>query len=366
MKASQFTPLRLAIALVAVPMLLATIYYTVIASDRYVSESIVSVKSASVSSSPYTGMVGSPTGVGLAAWEDTMYLLDYVHSDALLRELDSKLKLRAHFEAPRADLLYRMMPGISQERFRDYYQDRVELVFNDTNGLLTIRTQAFDAEMAQKINRAILESSERFVNDFSHRVAREQMQFSQEEAAAAAARLQQAKTKVVDFQTTNKILDPVAQQTAANALTAELQATTSRLEADLKNKLAYMQPDAPAVVALRDQLAAYKSQLENEKLRTTSLQSSDRLGPLNAEYYNLQLQASFAEDAYRSANSALDAARIEAARKLKSLVIVQPSSPPDSAEYPRRIYNLLTILVLCCVAYAITRLIVTAIQEHQD
>ena len=366
MKAKHFTPLRLKLALIALPLLLAALYYAFIASDRYVSESIVAVRSASVSGNPYGGSVGVSSGIGMLAWEDTLYLLDYVHSDGLLKELEGRLKLREHYEAPRADLLFRLWPGSSHEWFKRYFESRVELKFNDLNGLLTIRTQGFDAAMAEKINRAILESSERFVNDFSHRVAREQMRFSQTETEAAATRLQAAKAKLIEFQTKHKILDPVAQQSAANALTAELQATVSRLEADLKNKLSFMQPDAPAVVTLRDQLTAYRSQLETEKARTTSAQSADRLGPLSAEYYNLQLETTFAEDAYKSANAALESARIEAARKLKSLVIVEPPSTPETAEYPARLYNLLTLLVLCTIIYLVVRLSVAAIQEHQD
>ena len=51
MKASKFTPRLLKLALIAVPMLVGAIYYTLIASDRYTSESIVAVKSAVVTSS---------------------------------------------------------------------------------------------------------------------------------------------------------------------------------------------------------------------------------------------------------------------------------------------------------------------------
>jgi len=365
MKAKSFTPRRLKVALIALPMLLGIIYYTLIASDRFTSESIVAVKSAVVTPG-VGGAISLGSGTGLLSWEDTLYLLDYVHSGSLARQLNERLKLREHFEQPRADLFYRLWPGSSVEWFVHYYRSRVELEFSDVNGLLTIRTQGFDAETAEKLNRAILDSSERFVNDFSHRVAAEQMKFSQGEVESASIRMQAARAKLVAFQTANKILDPVAQSAAASALTAELQATIARLEADLKNKLAFMQPDAPQVVTLRDQITANKAQLEAEKARTTNAVGGDRLGTLNTEYQNLLLNAAFAEDAYKSANAALEAARIEAARKLKSLVIVEPPTRAETAEYPRRIYNLLTLLVLCAILYSVVRLIVATIQEHQD
>lgn len=364
MKAASFTPKRLQLALIALPMALATIYYTLIASDRYVSESIVAVGSASVANGASPLSVG--TGTSLAAFADTLYLIDYIQSQAVLRELDAKLKLRDHYSAPQSDLLFRLWPGASQEWFQRYWKARVELEFNDLNGLLKIRTQGFDPAKAEAINLALLETCERFVNEFSRRIGREQMKFSEAELASASARLQAAKDKVVQFQSTHKVLDPQAQQTAANALTAELQATIARLEADLKNKQAFMQNDAPAVQAVRDQIAANRAQLESEKARTTSTQAGDKIGALSVEFQNLQLQAAFAEDAYRSANTGLEAARIEASKKLKSLIVVGAPAKAETAAYPTKLYNLFTILVLCIIVYTVVRLMVAAIREHQD
>ena len=364
MKAASFTPRRLQLALIALPMALGIIYYTLIAADRYVSESIVAVNAATVA--PLSGGVTLGGGSGLLSWQDTLYLIDYVHTDNVLRELDAKLKLRTHYEQPRIDFLFRAWSSFTHERFHQYFQDRVELEFNDLSGLLTIRTQGFDSKTATAVNQTLLESSERFVNNFSQRVAREQMAFSQTQADIAQARLQGAKAKVVQFQTTNKILDPNAQSVAANALTSELLATIARLEADLKNRLSFMQADAPAVQTVRDQIAANRAQLDVERTRTTSSESGDRLGTLSVQYQALQLEALFAEDAYKSATAALDTARVDAAKKLKSLVIVATPSTPESAEYPRRIYNLLTLLAACIIIYSVIRLIVATIQEHQD
>lgn len=364
MKASKFTPRRLKLALIAAPMLLGVIYYTLIAADRYTSESMIAVQSALVSSSG--GPISLGTGAGLMGWQDTLYVMDYVHSTTLAKELDSRLKLREHYEPFRPDLLYRLWPNTSFEWFVKYYRSRVEVEFSDVNGLLTIRTQGFDPEMAEKLNRAILDSAERFVNEFSHRIAAEQMQFSKGEFDAAAVKWQGAKAKLVEFQTANKILDPIAQSTAASALTAELQATVARLEADMKSKLSFMQSDAPQIITLRDQIAANRAQLEAEKARTTNGQGGDRLGTLNTQYQELLLNAAIAEDQYKQSSSALEAARIEAARKLKSLVIVEAPTKADSAEYPRRLYNLLTLLALCAIVYSVVRLIVATIQEHQD
>lgn len=365
MKAASFTPRRLQIALIGIPMLLGLLYFVLVAANRYTSESIVAVRAAVVSNagSPLSAM----SGASLAAFADTLYLIDYVRSANVAEELDKKLQLRKHYEdGNHIDLFFRLWPSSSRETYLDYYRARVELEFDDTNGLLTIRPQAFTPEMANSVSRAILESCERFVNEFSNRIGREQMAFAEQELADSSGRLQRAKEKVTEFQATNRIVDPTAQQVAASSLTAQLQSQIATLEADLKAKLAYMQPDAPMVQALRDQVNATKAQLGEERARTTSLTSGDRLGALAVQYQELVLQAQFAQATYESANGAYQAARIEAAQKLKSLVVVAKPVVPESAKYPRRIYDLLTLLALCIIAYTVTRLIVAAIREHQD
>jgi capsular polysaccharide transport system permease protein len=62
----------------------------------------------------------------------------------------------------------------------------------------------------------------------------------------------------------------------------------------------------------------------------------------------------------------VESARIEATRKLKSLVVVEPPVLPEIAEYPRRWYNLATLLVVCCLIYGVVSLVVATIRDHQD
>ncbi len=369
MKVSKvFTPFRLKIGIIVLPMVLVGLYLWLFAANRYVTESGVSVRSATTptSTTSSSSVLGLTGGASTASYQDTLYLLDYIQSDALAREMDAKLGLRAHFEKPKLDLVFRLWGGTSQEWFLEYFRNRVELSFDDVSGLLTIRTQAFDSGMSERLNKAILEASERFVNDFSNRVAREQMEFSEHETKTAAASLEAAKTTLVDFQTKNKLLDPVVQSQASSSLTAGLQSQLSAQETQMKTLVSYLDKDSFQVKALRDQIAATRSQLDSERARTTAEQSNDRLNALTIDYQRLLLEASFAEGTYQAALAALQAARLDASRKLKSLIIVAAPTKPDSEIYPRYAFDLLTLFIVCLLAYVITRLAVAAIQEHQD
>lgn len=363
----DLTPKRLKIVIIFVPMVLATIYYAAFAVNRYVSESTVALQQSGGDASGLPGAALMLAGLGSPDRNETLYLLQYVQSLALLKELDAKLDLRKHYEAERLDAFSRLWGGASQERFLDYYRSRVDVVLDDASSTLTVRTQGFDPAFAQQLNEAILKASERFVNEMSHSLARERLDFGEHELARAAERLQAARTEVLSFQSKNGLLDPTVQAEASSALSAQMQASISKSEAELRGLRSFMTEDAPQVKALRAQIAATQAQLEADRARTTrGGATADRVGELALEFQALRMRAEFALDAYKAALLAIESARIEATRKIKSLAIIEPPSLPETAEYPRRLYNLATLLVVCLLIYLVTRLVIATIREHQD
>jgi capsular polysaccharide transport system permease protein len=363
---AALTPRVLKLALIAAPMVLAAVYYGALAADRYVSESVVTVRQASQSGTAVPGAALLLAGLTPPSREDTLYLKQYVHSLDLLRLLDQQLGLRAHYEAQTTDWLFRLWAGTSQEDFLEYYRSRVEVLLDDVSGLVTIRVQGFDPVFAQAVNAAILKESERFVNALSQRMAREQMQFAETEIERATERVKQAQGQLLAFQTANRLLDPTAQAQASGALTAELQAALARQEAELKDALTYLNENSYQVRALRSRIAAVRAQLDAERTRGTAGKNGARLNAQAVQFQDLTLQVGFAQEAYKVALTALENARIDATRKLKSVVVIDTPSKPEEAVYPRRLYNLVTLFVVCCLLYGIVRLVVATVRDHQD
>jgi capsular polysaccharide transport system permease protein len=366
MKLASFTPRRLQIWMLAVPIGLSLLYFLIFAAPRYVSESMVSVRLATVAPTVTPGMIsmtGAPTPL---SYEDTIYLMEYVQSRTMLDAIDVKLKLRSHYEKPVWDFIGRLWPNTSTEWFLWYWQQRVLVSFDDQSGLLTIDAQAFDPQMALKLQRTILQLSEQWVNDYSWRIAREQIDFAQKLTDSANKRLQDTKLAVVEFQTKYHLLDPTSQSAAASSLTASLQATLASQQSTLAGLLAYMNADTGQIQTLRGQIAATQAQLNTERMRATVGSDSDRLSTLNVQYTNLLLDETLALNNYSAAAAALDAARVDAQRKLKSLAVVEDATTPDSATYPRYIYDMITIIVVCLLVYTVVRLTIATILEHRD
>lgn len=351
--------------IVIVPMIFAIIYYSFFAANRYVSETVVTVRQANNSAVSAVSGLAMLAGVSPSSREDVLFLREYIHSLDMLAILDKKLSVRSAYEAQKNDPFFRLYGWMSKEWFLWYYRNRVEVVYDDMTGLLRIRTEAFTAEQAQAINKAILSESERFVNELSHRLSREQMVFAEEELKIAKERYTLDKNALVSFQNTHAVFDPVAQAQAKASLFEELDSTIAKKEAELGALLSYLQESAPQVVALRSEIAALKVQAQKEKGKIASVNGGEKLNSLASNYQDLVIEAGFAEDAYKVALTSVEKTRIEASEKVKQLAVIQSPILPESAEYPKRLYNLITIFVFLLLLAGIARLIKATIEDHK-
>lgn len=358
---------NLRIGLIAVPWLATAIYLWVFAADRYVAESVIAVRENG--EGPMAGVDALSTlfgSSGPASRDDELLLEAHILSMDMLRQLDERLELRNAFAEPLTDPLFRLARGARQERFLSYYRDRIEVRVDERSGLIRVRTQGFTPKLAAALNQEIISISERFINESSHRLAREQMEFAESELKKARHDLDAARATLLAFQEKHGVLDPIAQASANTGVTVELQAAIARQEAELKSLLNYLNEDAPPVRALKAQLEGTRAQLEVESRRAMASANGTSLNVLASSFQELFAEVEFAQDRYKLALAAVETARVESTRKLKSLVLVESPVLPESPEYPRRAYTLIALLLGLGLLYGIARLVVATIEDHQS
>ncbi len=345
-------------------MIFVVIYFTLIAADRYVSTITLSVRSTNSESSNSNGVLSLLTNTSNTS-EDLKYLQGYIHSLDMLKILDAKLKLRELYKKQNIDLIYRLWDFSSLESFLKYYQNRVKLYTDSKTGLLNVDVEGFTPESAHLIAQNIMEESEKFINEISHSAAREQMAFAESEMSKYKERYKKAQNELIAFQNKYGVFDPLKQAENKVGLLAQLEANLAEKEANLLNLQSYMNDSAPEIVALKAQILAIKKQLNKEMSKLSSNTSSQKLNDLVAKFQDLSIEASFAQSAYESALKAYENARIEAARKIKQLVVIQNPDLPQSAKYPQRIYNILTAFMVLSLLFGIIKFIKMIIEEHK-
>lgn len=358
---------RLLVWLVGVPMILALIYYSIFALNRYVSIAQVAVRQVGSNETPQIpGLAVMLSGLNPTSREETLYLREFLTSQDMLNVLQQKLNWSAHYSGRWRDPLYWLTADAAQEDMLAYYQRVVTAHFDEQTGLLEVSVQAFDPTFAEKVLKIILTESEGFVNELSHRMAREQMKFSQSELAKARKVYEERREEMLAFQSTSNLLDAEAAAKARAGVIAELEANLTKERTNLKGLLAALDSNTPQVRQQRNRIHALEQQLAAETQRLVSQADGDKLNVVASRYRNLTIDAAIAEEAYKFAVSSVETTRIEASKKLRSLVTVVSPNMPDKAIYPERIYNLIALFVGLLLFYGIARFVIATIEDHRD
>ena len=348
-------------------MLLASLYYVLIATDRFVSESKFTIRQTDNSSSPSmaSSLLGTPSSK-----EDALSLIEFVNSFDMLDYLENRLGLRKHYEKSKADYFSRPFPlfrRINKENWLDYYKSHVEMKYDDNSAIVTLRIDAFNPEFAKQVNELILKQCDSFMNNLSNKVASRQMQFIEEELVRVKTRLEKEKVRMAEFQNKYNVLDPAAQAAAAATMVATMEQGLTAQEADLANLKTYLHEDSYQVATLKNKITTLRQQIDKEKQLIASSGSGDKhLNEIALRYINLKTDMDYVLSVYQADLAALEKSRVDASRALKNLVIITLPTLQEHAEYPREPYILATLLLALLIAYSILRLIVATIKEHKE
>lgn len=360
----KFSPFLKSFKVIYLLMFFVIFYYLVIAADRYVSSITLSVRSINNDITPISGLA-SLVGVNSGAREDVLFLKQYIHSLDMLNILEREIQLRTLYESQKKDPFYMLFNNASQESFLKFYQNRVAITLDDTSGLLQVDVEGFSPQDAQTIAQAILKESEHFINEISHSAAREQMIFAEQELLKAKTRLQTAKNELLAFQSRYGVFDPLKQAEAKANLTTGIESKIAEKETQLTTMRTYLNENAPQIVMLKSEVNALKQQLAKETSKIIASSNSKQLNDLAARFQDLTIEAQFAQDTYTVALASVETTRIESSRKIKQLVVIQNANEPQSPEYPKKIYNIITIFVILSMVYGIIKLIAMIIEEHK-
>lgn len=356
---------HLAKIIVIVPMMLLIVYLAFFSQPRYVSESKVAVKRSDDLTSNNLN-VGLLLGASNASSvEDAFYLKEYINSPDMLLALDKKLNFHHSFNESGWDFLNKLPQGESAEGLFRYYRSRISVTYDDRAGLLTLRTQGFSPEFALRFNREVLIESERFINELSHHIARDQLNFAEAEMEKARLRLKASKDELLAYQNSNDVLDPEAQALAANVLVNTLTGQKTQMEAELRNLLTYLRDDAPQVVSVRNAIDSMQAQIVSEKSKITAPQG-EKLNHMAAEFEDIKSKVVFDNELYKLALTAIEKTRVEAARKLKVLSVISSPQLPQESTFPNTPYMIACWLLVCGLLFGTLKLLIAVIEDHRD
>jgi capsular polysaccharide transport system permease protein len=363
-----------ALLAIALPTVMASIYYLVIASDQYVAEARFAVRGSE--DAPVQGdTMGSLTGLNsvAATSADSFILSQFMESRELVDNLQRSLDLRKIFTNENADFLAKYRPLDTRdtaEHLNRFWNTVASVYYEPISGIITFTVRAFTPEDALAIARGAVLESERLVNRLSDRARGDAVLNAKTELSRAEMRLKFARRAVRDYRDREGSVDPTKTADSRLKIVGDLESELSKQEAEYATSLTFLNKDAPTMRVMRNKIAAMTAQISTEKakLGNTERKVAERAGPLLstslAEYEELDTDREFAQKTYEGALTAVEHANLRAERQSRYLATFVEPRLPESALYPRRIQMILLVLVCSALAWAIGILVYYGIRDH--
>jgi capsular polysaccharide transport system permease protein len=347
---------------VIIPSLISVIYFTLIAADQYTAEARFAVRSLADDSDDVE--TSGNLFTMRAANQDSYVVTSFIHSSEILKRLDGKIDYRAIFESPSADFWSRLDPDASREEFLDYWANQVTAYIDGPSSIVTLTVRTFHPEDSVRLASAILEESEKLVNELTIRAREDLLASYQQEVDRTTIQYREALADLSRLQKQTGFLSPVDEATQTGTLLTGLLAQAMELDSRIFVLRQSNGTGAPSYQQLLNARESLSQQIDN--LRQRLVGSDDAaLSNLITEYSQVETNRIVAEKLFETSRKNYDQALAAALRKALYLtVFIDPSLPEDSF-YPRRFVSPLLLSLGFLVFWSLLSLVWASVEDHR-
>ncbi len=355
------------VALVLLPTAGTAWYLHARAVDQYASITAFSVRSEDTRSAlDVMGRLGALAG-GTTS-RDAEILYQFVQSQEIVANIDARLDLRSLYSRHhRTDPVFGFRPGGTIEDLTDHWSRMLRIAFDPGSGLMELRVLAFDPDEAQEIARAILDESTVRINELAAVAREEATRNAREDLEVALERLRQAREAVTEFRIRTRIVDPSADVQGQMGLLNTLQGQLAAAMIDLDLLRETTREGDPRITQTERRIEVIRTRIEEERARFGGGPgpAGEDYATVMAEFERLNVDREFAEQAYRSALSAYDAAVAEAQRTSIFLATHVTPTRAESARYPERAQLLGLTAFFLLLAWSVGALIYYSVRDSR-
>lgn len=347
-----------------ISIVVVSVYWALWASNRYISETNVVLESPQIAAPSLNFQTLLSGGGGSST--DMLLLRDYLLSVDMLKKVDGYVDFRAHYSADRIDYFSSLAsPDVSIEELHQYYLQQVSVELDDYAKVLRIKVSAFSPYMAHEIAAYMLKEGERHMNMMGQRLAEEQVAFLENQVSNLNVIFEKSRRELINYQNKNGLISPAGTLENINTVVASLEATLASLRAKKIAERSYQSQKSSDIIRIDAEIAALMQQINVERSKMAQ-NSGEALNEVSAEYQTLELKMKFAQESYSGALAALENTRIEAARKLKQVSVLQSPTLPEYSVSPRRFYNAVVFALMVLFIGLIVQMLVIIIKDHRD
>ncbi|MBT8154512.1 sugar transporter [Epibacterium ulvae] len=359
------------LVLVLAPLAAVTFYLTTIAEDRYASTAGFAVRSQENSgANELLGGLAQLTGGSTASDSDILY--EYIQSQELVEQVNAALDLTEHFgQHWPTDWAFALWPEPTLEDLTWYWHRIVGISYDSGSGLMEVHVTAYDAELAQLINRTIVELSQTRINALNEQAREDSMRYARADLDEALERLKVAREALIKFRTRTRIVDPETDIQGRMGVMNNLQQQLAEALIELDLLRGSLNNNDPRITTGQKRIDVIRERINLERNSFASAETTENGGigedypSLISEYERLSVDREYAEQTYRAALTALEVARDDATRQSRYLATYIKPTQAEASEYPRRLTLIGLAGLFLLLGWSILTLIYYSIRDRR-
>ena len=350
---------------VVLPTVVLSIYYGLIASDVYTSESKFVIRSPSQQSA--TGIGVMLQNIGFSSSSDDSYLVrDYLSSRDAVQNLKNELDIQSKYSAQTVDVISRFgtFGDPTFENFYEYFNKKVKVVYDPVSTISSLHIEAYSAEDARAINENLLKMSEEVVNRINNNAKNDILTAAEKDVKDAQELSAKTANAVAEYRVKNDVFNPEGQSAIVLQEISKLQDALIQTETQL-TQAREITPENPQIKAMETRIKSLKKNIEDKSKLVTG-PSDISLSNRSVEYQRLQLEKELADKQLTAAMAGYEKAKTDFNQKQLYLERLAMPSLPDEATKPKRLKNVFSGFIFGLLLWGVVRLFVAGVKEHND
>ena len=348
-----------------------SIYIILVESERYESSSITLLKD--LEKKQKISLSEMLLGQGSSTLQDSKVLELYIRSHEMYDYLDRIYHLSEYYSSESLDPLQRLYSDAmlplwkkSKANLLKKYNEDLIAVYDDPSGTLQLSFIHTDPKKAQEILKSVIAHAEETINAFARENAKIALAFIEKQRKEKRKLFIEAIKKLIDYQNKHHTIDPSVDVERKISILGELETELIKNEVEYATKLKTFNPNSREVKMLNENIRNVKRSIAHVKKELSGHGNTEELNANVFEFELLKSDMEFAKEVYRQTLINQEEIKIEVTQKSKHLVIVAKPTLPDDYSYPKKLWDIFTLLILLILLYGIITAVISIIENHKD
>lgn len=343
---------------------LSIVYVGFLKTSFYQSSAVITIKNLD-NSSTTTSILGLVSGQSNNTTQDAMTLQEYLKSYEVYDKLDKEFHLSEYYASYDLDILQKMYAFNTYEDYIELYNKHLNIIYDATSNITSISFLHVDSKKAQEIVTFLINEAENKLNEYNKQTAKKQLAFVENETEKQKQVLDTSIEKLGLYQDTQKTLNPNSQAETNTSILSELKGKLVENQAKLEKISKYLTNSSFEVIDLKREI----SQIENSIKQIKKEQSGSDKQTLNKsifEFERIKAEVDLNTELYKQALLLLQSSKLDANKDKKILQVLVNANVAQSYSEPRRIRELVTVVLVLSLLYGILSMIIAIIKDHRE